>query len=99
MNQSNSNKPKLVDPRTFQKPLCAEVGYQFFYIDDADDDTIPEQSKNVSYKTAIEICKMCEHTAECAEWGIYKEHWGVWGGLTPPQRSSIRRTRNIIIGE
>jgi hypothetical protein len=93
-NQSNE---KLVNPKTFEDPLCAQVGYQFFYIDDEDDDTIPNAAKNVSYKTALQICNMCSHIVECAEWGIRNETWGVWGGLTPPTRVEIRKRRGITL--
>jgi hypothetical protein len=31
---------------------------------------------------ARSICNNCEHKAECAEWGIYNERHGIWGGLT-----------------
>jgi hypothetical protein len=93
-NQSNE---KLINPKTFEDPLCAQVGYQFFYIDDEDDDTVPRASKNVSYKTALQICKMCQHSSDCAEWGIRKEAWGVWGGLTPYDREKIRKSRGITL--
>lgn len=88
---------KLVHPKTFEEPLCAEVGPTFFYLDDDDDDTVSLSQINNSYKTALEICAKCSHITDCAEWGIQKERWGVWGGLTPPQRANIRRKRNITL--
>jgi hypothetical protein len=39
----------------------------------------------------------CPHKAECAEWGIYNEVHGVWGGLTQQDRIPIQRKLNIII--
>jgi len=90
-------KSSLPEPKKFEEPLCAQVGFQFFYIDDEDDDTVPEEMKNNSYKTAIEICKMCIHKTECAEWGIYREKWGVWGGLTPYDRVTIRKRFKITL--
>ena len=92
-------KTKLPNPKKFDEPLCAEVGFQFFYIDDADDDTVPESMKNNSYKTALKICGMCKHQADCAEYGIQKEDWGVWGGLTPYDRQRIRKKRGITLGK
>lgn len=89
----------LIHPKTFNKPLCAEVGATFFYIDDDDDETINIETANVSYQVALEVCKKCIHISDCAEWGIRKERWGVWGGLTPPQRSEIRRKKKITLKE
>lgn len=94
---SKKTRLQLVNPKTFSNPLCSEVGYQFFYIDDEDDDTIPEHLKNKSYKTAIKVCSSCEHISDCAEWGIRKESWGVWGGLTPWDRTQIRKERGMTI--
>lgn len=85
----------LIDPRDFDSPLCAEVGYTFFYLDDKDDDTIDEGSANPSYALALSICQKCKHIKECAEWGIVKEIHGVWGGLTPYDRMKIRKRRKI----
>lgn len=90
---------KLVNPQTFTNPLCAEVGPQFFFIDDEDDTTIDPETANVSYNIALSICQKCSHITDCAEWGIRQERWGVWGGLTPNDRSIIRRKRNITLRE
>lgn len=90
---------KLRDPRTYETPLCAQTSPTFFFLDDDDDPTIPEEALNKSYATALEICRMCDHRTECAEWGIRHERWGVWGGLTPPQRVQIRRTRKITLSQ
>lgn len=88
---------KLVEPRSFSNPLCAEVSPSFFYLDDKDDDTIDSASANVNYDNAVSICKRCEHITECAEWGLYKERWGVWGGLTPYDRTLMRKKRKITL--
>lgn len=87
----------LIHPKTFNTPLCAQVGPSFFYLDDDDDDTIDSATANASYKIAIDICSKCSHKSDCAEWGIQKERWGVWGGLTPYQRANIRRKRKITL--
>lgn len=87
----------LTDPRDFEKPLCAEVGFSFFYLDDKDDDTIEDASSNPSYALALSICEKCKHISECAEWGVYKEKYGVWGGLTPYDRMKIRKKRKITV--
>lgn len=86
---------KLISPENFDNPLCAQVGGSFFYLDDKDDDTLNQENLNLSYNQAISICKNCEHIVECAEWGINKEVYGVWGGLTPYDRIQIRSKRKI----
>jgi WhiB family transcriptional regulator, redox-sensing transcriptional regulator len=81
----------LKPPWEFENPLCAEIGLDLYYKDeDVEDDRAlvhGEQQK------AIEMCKTCEHLSDCAEWGINRERWGVWGGLTPRERRNIRRAR------
>lgn len=93
------SKLNLIRPDTFDNPLCAEVGTSFFYIDDDDDDTLKHSEKNLSYNVAVDTCKKCSHIDACAEWGIHREKWGVWGGLTPPQRIQIRRKHKLRIDE
>ena len=42
---------------------------------------------------AIAICHTCPVITECREHGIRHEDYGVWGGLTAPQRARIRKQR------
>lgn len=88
---------KLREPKNYENPLCAQTSPRFFFLDDADDDTIPQEIFQSTYAEAITICKMCEHRAECAEWGIRHETHGFWGGLNPKQRRDIRRSRRIAV--
>lgn len=83
-------------PWEFEQPLCAEVGVEVFYIEDRDD---PEKRSGVraDYDSAKRVCNFCLHKTDCAEWGIRNEIHGVWGGLTPQERSEIRKRRKIII--
>lgn len=92
-----NTEQNLKHPKDFESPLCAEVGSQFFFLDDEDDDTIDKETANTSYAIASGICKKCEHISDCAEWGIRREKWGFWGGLTPNERQAIRRKRNITL--
>jgi WhiB family redox-sensing transcriptional regulator len=46
---------------------------------------------------AISICKGCPHRTECAEWGIKKERFGIWGGLSERQRRLLRQQKNITL--
>lgn len=81
----------LIPPWQFNNPLCAEVGPEIYYKDEnVEYDivlTIKEQKK------AISLCKDCDHQFDCAEWGINRERWGIWGGLTNLERQNIRRKR------
>ena len=81
----------LTPPWQFNNPLCAQIGLELYYKDeDVEDDRAlvhGEQTK------AISLCKACDHQFDCAEWGINRERWGVWGGLTPRERQNIRRKR------
>jgi hypothetical protein len=53
----------------------------------------------VEMAMAKSICRTCPHKAECAEWGIKNEVHGIWGGLVPKERFSIRLSRNISLRE
>ena len=58
-----------------------------------EDDGIPVSSNDA--KKVKEFCNKCAHQVECAEWGIAKERFGIWGGLNPRERQSIRRRRRV----
>ena len=73
-------------PREFENPLCAQVDGELWFPDKGGDSTF-----------AKTICSQCSHVAECAEWGIKHEAFGIWGGLSNNQRREIRRRRNIIV--
>ena len=77
-------------PWNYENPACAEVGMEFFYPDRDIEDKIHT-------KTIVNICKICPHLAECAEWGINRERYGIWGGITANQRRDIRRRRGIVL--
>ena len=77
------------EPREYEAPLCAQVGGDLWFPEVGGDTTIVLRAKN--------ICKLCTHRLECAEWGINNERHGVWGGLTAVERKNIRRKRNIIL--
>lgn len=81
------------EPREYENPLCAQIGGDFWF---------PEREEGtVSYvdgQYAKSICKRCVHKVECAEWGINKETFGIWGGLAYRERVAIRRQRRINLG-
>ena len=77
-------------PWNYENPACAEVGMEFYYPDRDIEDKIHT-------KTIVNVCKICPHLAECAEWGINRERYGIWGGITANQRRDIRRRRGIVL--
>lgn len=90
----------FLKPWEFDNPVCAEIGHQAFYLDDRDDPDIAHLPDNMTdYRNAIALCNSCPFQMDCAEWGITKERYGVWGGLTPDERTMIRRKRNIFLNE
>ena len=82
-------------PWEFEDPLCAEVGTEIFFAKEPDDlDGVPVAR---TYEEARKICQRCDHKIECAEWGIANETYGMWGGLTPTERSQARKKRRIFV--
>jgi hypothetical protein len=81
------------EPCEYENPLCAQIGGDFWF---------PEREEGaVSYidgQYAKSICKRCIHKVECAEWGIRKETFGIWGGLAHRERLQARRDRRINLG-
>jgi len=77
-------------PWQFESPLCREVDNELFF---------PESGMSIQAQTASSICGSCIHKSECAEWGIYNEGFGVWGGLTEKDRRWIRKRKGIIVRE
>lgn len=41
------------------------------------------------------ICGNCEVRDRCLDWGIKREEFGVWGGMTARERAAIRRQRGV----
>lgn len=90
------------DPRPWPEP----VQHLLAAIADAPDETwrskaackgmthlfFPEGSKRSTYGPARQICDTCPVQAECAESGADEVH-GVWGGMSPRERSRARKGR------
>ena len=79
------------DPREYEAPQCAYVDGNIFYPKDADEPDYVRLEAERQQKLAKEICGTCIHRIECAEWGISKEIYGVWGGMTERERRKIRK--------
>ena len=67
--------------------LCAQIGGDLWHPDDA-------------YATAraVALCRTCPVAADCLDYAMTVEppgcRHGVWGGLTPTQRTRLYRNRN-----
>jgi hypothetical protein len=79
-------------PWEFDNPLCAEIGPAYFFLED---DGKPYSTNE--YRMVKSLCSTCIHQTDCAEWGIAKETFGIWGGLNPRERQSIRRRRRVSL--
>ena len=41
------------------------------------------------------VCAGCRERETCASWGIAREEFGIWGGMTARERARERRLRGI----
>lgn len=52
----------------------------------------PADGDHAGIAAAKENCRTCPVLVECLELALDRgEQWGIWGGLTPSERSTIRR--------
>jgi len=77
-------------PSQFENPLCSEVDTELFF---------PEIGANDQAFNAKKICGRCPHIAECLEWALYYERFGIWGGSSERDRRVIRAKLNIKVQE
>ena len=77
-------------PWNFEEPRCKGVDTEMYYPVEASTH-FPEK------KLIVSICGSCVHQAECADWGIRHERFGIWGGLNETQRKEIRKQKNIVL--
>ncbi len=82
------------EPSEYEAPSCATIGGDFWFPD-------TQADVNAVNDTAMakSICNRCPHKRECAEWGIHKEYYGIWGGLTLRQRQQIRSQRGLRVNQ
>lgn len=48
-------------------------------------------------RRAKRICSSCDLLAECREYGLNHELYGVWGGMTERERERERRRLGIVV--
>lgn len=71
----------MVIPDWVGDALCAQTDPEIFF---------PEKGK--SSAEAKLVCRRCPVTEECLEFAIVtRQKFGVWGGLSPDERSRVRR--------
>lgn len=84
-----NNSPR--DPREYEEPLCATHNTELFFSKDPDEPGYAKTQVNFQQSLAKKICGRCIHKIECAQWGISREIYGVWGGMTERERRKIRK--------
>jgi hypothetical protein len=90
----------------FENASCKGVGHKAFYDDGLEveaaidqDDTIWSSNKPVQHAYLRRMCLSCPIVQECREWGITRERYGFWGGMTATERESERIIRGIRVNE
>ncbi len=63
--------------------LCAQIGPESFW---------PGKWEN--YSAARAICGMCDVRDTCGAYGVGNDEWGMWGGLSPRERTDVRTGRD-----
>ncbi len=54
----------------------------------------PESTAESAYAPARDVCDRCPVAGDCLDYALaHGENFGVWGGLTPPERRRLRRAR------
>ncbi len=78
-----------LDVRVWQpKAACVDMDTEEFF---------PE--KGGSAREARKKCLGCEVTRQCLEYALMTNtDFGVWGGLTPPDRRAVRKLRKLKQG-
>lgn len=79
-------KAPYVPPRPawMDEADCAGIGSDWWYPRAREDGVIGAQAKRV--------CRSCPVRLECLEYALeIKDGFGIWGGLTPKERSKIPR--------
>jgi WhiB family transcriptional regulator, redox-sensing transcriptional regulator len=66
--------------------LCAQVDTELFF-----------PVKGASTKAAKQVCQRCPAREECLAYALENdERFGVWGGLSAPERRALTRANNPI---
>ena len=86
-------KPLMENYEWQEEAKCRGVDPEIFFL--------PYRARNAEKRkreqAAKDVCKGCPVTAECLSYAMQtEEEFGVWGGLTPEERTLLgRRTRLV----
>ncbi len=79
-------RPTDLDEEWGNRALCSEVDPETFF---------PEKGASQQAKAAKMVCELCEVRIECLEYALKNdEAYGIWGGLSPRQRRSLKTRRS-----
>lgn len=76
-------------PKFTGKEPCRSTDPEVFF---------PEKFSESNHALIKEICEWCPMRYPCAEWGIWHESYGYWGGLSAAERRKIKRKWGIVSG-
>ena len=81
----------MLPPWEFEDPSCKDIDTDIFY---------PEATTNpVNLPMIKTMCNSCLHKADCLEWALHYEGFGIWAGTVEADRKRIRAKRNIVLKE
>jgi WhiB family redox-sensing transcriptional regulator len=77
----------FMEPVVGKKAACTEVDPEIFF---------PNYSDGGEFAEAMakKVCRSCHLINECLEFALHTgDQWAILGGLTPAERTSIRRNQ------
>lgn len=72
--------------------LCAEIGGGDTFFPSKSEDGFKRLTNDL-----LAVCAECPALAQCRDWGLQHEYYGIWGGLTPRQRRKERHRLGIRV--
>lgn len=69
-------------------PVCSEIDLNMYF---------PEKGQTLEHDAVRELCFSCPVQAECLEWSLHYEDYGVWGGYNMSDRAEMRAARGITL--
>ena len=73
----------MSSPDWRDRAACAGTDTSAFFL---------EQSNGNPY--ALRVCARCEVRAECLEYALARNEWGIWGGMSENARRRLLQKRN-----
>jgi hypothetical protein len=63
----------------------------------APDRWFPDSGGNAIAELAKRACLTCPVLVACRRWGLHHEEFGIWGGMSPKERNTMRKARGITL--